>query len=228
MGFLNLPQHRLVRAPQNPLDKSTIISIFPKEIVEVKITLQPSKFVIPAGTYDNPSSLVVTSAAWWKEVGPDDPPVEITHSSIVVADSIVKDYINGLLGCNMGDKMPGIFWVPGEIDSKAIKTDPKIRILLDRAKQWQTNWFMELVKLADILWSRTGGNPISIGDDMRMAAEQLQITDKPWLKDFVTVSMVNCPACGFLRNNNYPVCSNCHAVLDKKKFDELGLQMLVK
>lgn len=224
MGFLNMPQHRVERAPVNPLDVSTIVSIYPNRIDETKHTLQPNRYIIEAGSYEKPAILHVGSASWWREIDPEQPPVEIPQSSVVVANSVVNDFCNGILGCDMGEKKPGIFWVPGRLKVEELKTNSEHKARLELAKIRQDNWYGELVKMADILWARTNGNPIVIGNDMRTAALSLNLKTKPWLQDFQTIQLANCPACGSLRNNNYPVCSNCKTVIDKKKFEELGLK----
>src|SRR5437016_1403626 len=87
---------RLIKSPINPLDKSTVISIYPKEITEEKPTLQPGMFHIEAGSYDKPTILIVGPSVWWKEVDEQQPLLEITISSIQIADSIVKDYAGAL------------------------------------------------------------------------------------------------------------------------------------
>lgn len=225
LGFPGLSDlnRRTVRAPVNPLDKSTVVSIFPKRIDEIKPTVQPGRFIIEPGTYDKPSLLLVTPSSWWREIDEQQPLLEIPVSSIQMAESIVVDYCNGLLGCNMNDSMPGIFVIPGDHNIDKVKKD--FKGLLDKARDNQTRWYRELVKIADTLWSRTNGNPLSIGDDMRLAAQELGIKDKPWMQDFSTVALTNCPACGQLRNNSFPVCANCKTILDRKRFDELGLKM---
>jgi hypothetical protein len=106
-------KRRAIRAPVNPLDKSTVVSIFPKYILEKKCTIQPGVFEIQPGTYDAPAILVVGSSSWWKEVDDNQPLLEIPHSSIQIADSIVRDYCNGIVGCDMGNNMPGLFYVMG-------------------------------------------------------------------------------------------------------------------
>jgi hypothetical protein len=222
MGILMSPQYKLERAPVNPLDKSTIISIFPKQIDEYKHTLQPGRFIIPPGSYEKPSVLVIGPSSWWKEIDPEQPHIEIPQSSVVIANSVVNDYCNGLVGCDMGEKMPGLFWLPGEINPAQLVVNHKV--LLDRANTRQRNWLMELVKIADVLWARTNGNPLSISNDMRMAAEMLNLKVKPWMQDFTMVQLTNCPACGHLRNNNYPICANCKTVIDKAQFEKLGLK----
>src|SRR6187200_2386767 len=94
---INQVNRRTIRAPVNSLDKSTVVSILPKRIYETKITIQPGVFEIAPGSMEHPSVLVVGASSWWREVDVDQPLLEIPVSSIQVADSIVKDYCNGLL-----------------------------------------------------------------------------------------------------------------------------------
>jgi hypothetical protein len=176
---------RVQRAPVNELDKCTVVSILPKPIFEIKPTIQPGQFRIAPGSYDKPSVLVVGTSSWWKELDLDQPKLEIPVSSILVADSIVKDYCNGLLMCNMGDSMPGLFYVQGPLT--AIEVRAKHKNLLDEALARQRKWYELLVKQADILWARTNGNPVAICEDARLAAQELQFKNKPWMKDFTTL-----------------------------------------
>lgn len=222
MAFLFSDLRRqTVRAPVNPLDKSTVISIFPKEIDEVKHTIQPGRFIIPPGSYDKPATLTVGPSSLWREIDEEQPLLEIPVSSIQIADSIVKDYCNGLLGCNMSDIMPGLFYVPGEIKDIDLKTRLKPR--LDNALANQKRWYQELVKLADSLWARSNGNPLAIGDDMRLAARELGLGTKEWLQDFQNADMIRCLACGAMRNPTFPVCGSCHAIIDVEAAKKLNL-----
>jgi hypothetical protein len=201
---------RLIRATKNPMDRCTIISIFPKEIDEIKHTIEPGKFHIPAGNYENPSILVVGSSSWWKDIDVDQPMLEIPVSSIQIADSVIKDYCNGMLGCNMADAMPGLFFILGEHNIMDIKLNYKNK--LDETKTKQDNWYKVLVRIADSLWSRTSGNPLAIWDEMRLAARELNFNDKPWLKDFQTAELTQCKACGGMRNNEFPICPTCKSI----------------
>jgi hypothetical protein len=201
---------RLIRSVKNPMDRCTIVSIFPKEISEIKHTIEPGKFIIPAGTFESPSALVVGSSSWWKDIDVDQPMLEIPVSSIQIADSVIKDYCNGMLGCNMGDAMPGLFFVLGEHKIMEIKLQYKTK--LDDVKAKQDNWYRVLVRLADSLWSRTGGNPLAIWDEMRLAARSLNLNDKPWLKDFQQAELIRCAACGSMRDEAYPICPSCKSI----------------
>jgi hypothetical protein len=203
-------RRQTVRGPVNPMDKSTVVSIYPKFIDEFKVTIQPGRFMIPPGSYDKPSILIVGPSSWWREFDEQQPLLEIPVSSIQIADSIVRDYCNGILACDMGESMPGLFFIPGEQTLKDIQE--KFKGELDKANRKQKNFYTHLVKLADSLWARSMGNPLAISDDMRMAARELNLTTKDWMKDFTMVSMVRCPACGTLKNPQYPVCAACHAV----------------
>lgn len=218
---LNQANRRTIRAPVNPLDKSTVVSILPKAISERKPTIQPGFFELKPGTFENPSILVVGTSSWWREIDENQPLLEIPVSSVQVADSIVRDYCNGLLACNMADQMPGLFYLPGEFTVERVKKD--FMPLLHSAKEKQKKWFRELVRIADILWSRSNGNPLSISDDARLACKELNIQSKPWLGDLQSSELIRCIACGSLRNPAFPICQSCHAIVDKEKAKELGL-----
>ena len=213
-------RRRAVKGPVNPLDKTTIVSIYPQEIDERKPTISPGRFVIPPGSYENPSIVVFGPSSWWREIDDEQPLLEIPVSSIQVADSIIKDYCNGILGCNMADAMPGLFYVPGEYTVKDIQKSYKHE--LDAAQTRQRNWYSILIKLADSLWARSTGNPLAINDSMRLAAKEMNL-QKDWMKDFRMVDTVRCKACGGLLNPMYPVCPTCKAINDPVKAKELGL-----
>ena len=218
---LHSPNRRTIRAPVNPLDKSTVISILPKHIIERKVTIQPGVFELFPGSIEKPTILVIGPSSWWREIDENQPLLEIPVSSIQVADSIVKDYCNGLLACNMNDQMPGLAYLPGEYNLDKLKKEHP-HFLPDMIQK-QRKWYMELVRIADILWSRTNGNPLAISDDARLACRELNIHNKPWLGDFQTAELVRCVACGSLRNPAFPICQSCHAIVDKDRAKELGL-----
>lgn len=221
MQVLNQTKRRLIRSEPNPLDKSTVVSIFPKDIFERKATLYPGEFYVKAGTYDKPSFLVVGSSSWWRSDAMSDVDLEIPNHSIQVAKSIVNDYCSALLEYNPDGAMPGLFYIPGAVSIVELKA--KYKNQLDAANDRQRNWYKKLIGLADINWARSNGNPLSIDDNCRLAAQELGIKDKPWMQDFRTFEMIPCISCGNLRNTQYPVCPHCKAIVDKAKFDELKL-----
>lgn len=222
MGAFDLYNRRAVRAPINPMDKCTLVSILPYKLVERKPTIFPGLFEIPAGDINNPGILVVGPSSWWKEMGEKEPLLEIPVASFAVADSVVKDYCNSQLGANTTDRKPGIFFVTGERDAAYIKKNHAKE--LEDAGRKQHDWYLALIKISDTMWARTQGNPLAISNDARHAAIALKL-EKPWLQDFKTMQMEQCPACGTLRQNQYPVCANCKTILDQKRFAELGLKV---
>lgn len=215
----------LFRTPVNPLDKSTIVSIFPKPIREIKPTLEPSRWELLPGSIESPSSIIVGPSSWWKDVGEEQPLLEIPVSSVQIAESIVNDYCNGYLGCDMDSAMPGLFYIPGAVQPQELKS-PKYKPLFERALARQRNWYSIQVKLADAFWARTNGNPLAISDDMRLAARELGTRDKDWMKDTERVAMERCPACGTFINPGFPICANCKVVLNSERVKALGLKFV--
>jgi len=221
MSLFATRNRQTIRGPINPADKSTVFSIFPKEILEKKPTVQPGIFHIPAGSPEKPVALVVGSSSWWREIDENQPLLEIPNHSLQIAESIVKDYCNGILACDMSETMPGLFFLPGEWSvANAQKEHPEI---FKTAVRKQRNWYVALVRMADTLWSRSGANPLTISDDMRLAAKELALKNKDWMQDFSNVNNIACVACGAMRNPLFPICGSCHQVIDKAKAKELGL-----
>lgn len=207
MSALN--RRRTVRQYKNPMDRCTVVSILPKDIFEVKHTIEPGVFKIPAGSYEKPSTLIVTGSSWWRDIDIEQPMMEIPVSSIQIAESIVNDYCNGMVGCNMNDCMPGLFFVLGAVTVSDIEKN--YQDSLNQANAKQRNWFQLLVKLGDSLWARSNGNPLVISDEMRMGAQILGL-DKVWIKDFQTVELSRCLGCGGLRNPDFPICPTCKLI----------------
>jgi len=212
---------RTIRQVPNPLDKATIVSVYPRAIEDRKHTIQPGVFSVAAGTEENPSITVVGPSSWWRDIGDEMPLIEIPTSATVIAESIINDWCNGLLMCDMDASMPGLFFVAGELDIKKIRAD--YSDALKKAIAKQKVWFNNLVKLADVGWARTNGSPNAISDLMRMAAESLNLRDRDWMKSSIDTEKVKCVACGNLRNPAFPVCSACNRIVDIKLAKELGI-----
>lgn len=210
-GFKEL-NRRTNRAPINPIDKSTIVSIYPKEIYVRKLTLIPGQWTIPPGSVKDPALLVVEPSSWFKEVDPNESLLEIPTSSVVIAESIVKDWMNGIFGCDMNESQPGLFFIPGAFNKITIASNPDYRTLLERAIVQQTNYYNTLVRFADAVWAESSGNPMVITPEMRLAARTLGIEDRDWMKDHQRQDQVRCHACGSFKSPQYPVCPACRAV----------------
>ena len=216
--------------PKNPADKATIISIFPKRIIELKYTIFPGRFEIPAAINGEFELLVISSSSYYKASTIEKmPPTEIQVNSAALAQSIVDDYLSAIWLSSKGVRSPGIFWIPGAFNKKNIfdyiHSDGKtFQHMLDAAREGQKLWFLEMVNAADELWARSNGNPRAIPEDSRLAAEFLQVShQKAWMSNTIASNLSNCPACGEMINLNYPVCKFCHAVIDADKAKELNL-----
>lgn len=211
------------RTPPNPTDLSTVVSIYPKRLVERKITLTPGLYIIEPGTPEKPSLTVVGTATWWKEIDEHQPLLEIPNFSTQVADSIVRDFCNGLVGCDMAGCMPGLFWVPGKVASVEMLKREHMGLLL-AAKTRQDNYYNALIKMANMMWSKTNGNPLAITDDMRLAARQLNQLNFDWMANFTMLDKASCPACGSSIKPEFPVCPTCKAIVNEKLAQERGIK----
>lgn len=212
-------RHRqTIKGPTNPLDKSTVVSIFPKAIKEEKPTISPGIFEMGPGSPDNPQLLVVGASSWWIDRGHDQPIIEIPNWSVQVADSIVKDYCNAYLGYTQ-EQSPGLFWLPGEHKLEDVKKSKEFKATCVKQERWM-RW---LVDLADGLWAASGGHPLTISEDMRISAKMLGMPDKEWMHNTQAVDKITCVACGALRNPKHPICGNCHYIVDKPLADKLGI-----
>lgn len=204
-------QRRAVKGPDNPLDRSTIISIYPRPVKFKNVTLSPGRWFLAAGSYEAPTLMVIGPSSWWKDVGIDEPLIEIVQTSVQVGESLVRDYLNGMFACNMSDAMPGLFFIPGEVTLEEVKVG-KWNKLLKQADQKQKNYYASLVKYADALWARSNGNPLALNDEMRIAARALGVQDREWMKEHQNVGLVPCFACGDFKNPAYPICKSCHTI----------------
>ncbi len=72
--------------------------------------------------------------------------------------------------CDMNERMPGLFFLPGEVGLKDLFD--KHKVALDLAKKRQLEFFRALVEAADTMWARTNGNPLSVSDQMHMEQNQ--------------------------------------------------------
>ena len=226
----NIGKKVIYPLPKNPADRATIVSVFPKEIDEIKPTIFPRRFIIPAAADKEFSLLVLEGASVFRASTIDRmPPTEIPINALELARSIVDDYLNSTWLSSRGARCPGIFYIPGEYNNKTIfkyiHSDGRTfdKMLIDY-REIQKKWFVEVMNAADEFWARTNGNPRSIPEDARVAATILGLENtKPWMSNVVQSELDNCPSCGEMINTLYPVCRYCHAVIDKKKAEELNL-----
>lgn len=234
------PTFRVNRRPKNPMDKCTIVSVFPLPIVDYKPTATPNIHKIDAAPDNDFSITVVEGASWFKEMEEGQPFLEIPIPSTEVARALIQDYCIALPEYSPGVAAPGLFYCLGAFDKITIKkyVEPDVvdetgRLvsrgkpfdqLLAEARARQNEWFLRYVNMSDSDWARTNGNPLSISDMARIAARKLGLEDKPWLKNFKTAQMTPCFACGTLVNPTFPICPNCKTVINTERAKELKIQ----
>ena len=212
-----------IRAQISDLDKSTVVSIFPKQVKATKVTVNPRRYTVPAGTFEKPSVLVVGTAIWIKHIYETEPEqrVEMPILSSQLADAIVNDFCSNVLSSGH-ERRPGLFWVIGAKSSEQIIKEHKKEMLA--AEERQKQWYLELIKMADIDWVKYRGSPLAVSDTARMAALELHL-EKPWMMDIKHLAMGICPACGSQRDSKFPVCKECKTIVDKDAYAKLGLAM---
>lgn len=230
-------KNRIPIGPQNPMDKSTVVSIYPIDLDERKQTIQPGRFIIPAGTRKQPSILIVGTSTYWVDKDEDNV-FEVANSSVQVANSIVLDYRIGIQEASHSDDIgPGLFWIAGcrfNEDGHSADYNKTLKWVmsdfskrLDAAETGQREWYLRLVNQADSLWAQSNGNPLAISSLMKMAARELEITDKEWLKNYKEAEKQTCKACGFRANPDAILCQNCRFILQPEKYKEISSQFAV-
>jgi hypothetical protein len=213
-----------IRMTPNPLDKCTIVSIYPKRIYDNKPMIFPGLFMMEPAKANDFEILVIGPSSWFKEMEEGQPYLEITSSSMVMAESFIKDWC-AQVGVEYGSKMPGLFYVPGSHDKNSIKALHQDK--LDQAEIRQKEFFRNLVAIADVMWARTNGNPLVISEDAKLGAQYLGLTDKPWIKDFQATELRACLACGEFINYRFPVCRFCKAIVNPELAGELKIKFAV-
>lgn len=223
MGYL-LGDSQVLKQPKNPMDRCTIVSIFPCVVEDRKVTLDPGYFKIEAGSFQNPAVLIVGSSSWYRAMYETNEVLEIPNSSILIAEDLINGYCNSAPDAIVGAAIPGLFYVVGEKTQADIKLNHKTELEAARIKQ--NAYWKNCINSADKMWARSNGNPMAISDQARIAVRELGIDpkSKPWMGTIEGLANIaNCPACGAMINKQFPVCSNCKTVIDKKRAEELGL-----
>lgn len=194
--------------------KCTIVSIYPREIVENKPGVYPSFFTVPAGSFDKPSYFYVEDGVQYVTIplkSERDPgrTIKMIVPADEIAKSIVEDYCNSLLGSGNGAR-PGLKWFPAPITDAGKK-------VLEEMRQAQNNWYANLVKIADDDWFKFH-NHRTISDLQIMAAKTLGL-EKEWAIEPQAPKL--CPVCFTSVHDKAIICPSCKVVMDPeaaKKF----------
>lgn len=196
-------------------DKATVVSICPFALHEMKPGMFPSFYRIPSARDTGLEILIVNNAFYNQPLPATDQVVRVEISSKDIARSIVNDYIQGVMA--YGENCyPGLFWVRGNYDKPTVKT--KFATELQTITQYQYNWFLAIVAIADDDWTQFKQHKF-ITETQRHAARFLGLK-REWLIDQNTVTnvvTVNCPACFSMIHPEASICPNCRSVINVDK-----------
>jgi len=203
---------------------ATIVSIYPRKLVEYKPGLFPSEFIIPYGTFDIPGLSIIGDNVHYL-VNPDPlsdtrdvAQIKVPVRAFDCAQSVIMDWVNALINVEPGQQ-PGIFPVKGGFDEPSLI---KIRFMkeMEQYRMYQTKWFESLVLSADEQYAHTR-SPAGISDMQREACKALGLK-REWLIEARIEVGMKCPFCANPINPGAIFCSFCSHVLDKKKYEELN------
>lgn len=196
-------------------DVTTVVSIFPMEIKENKPALYPGIFIIPPGSFKEPSILHVGTSKYFVPLIADRV-LAIDNTSVQNARALIVDFVDSQLNVT-ADVRPGLGILPGRVEVEDIMQ--KFLPMLLELRRVQDNWFKTLVQLARADWARYQ-RPQYISEIQRVAAKELGLLDEPWLASTIQ-RQAQCPVCQNVIQPDAIVCSTCRAVLNKEKHAEI-------
>lgn len=197
-------------------DIATVISMLPVRLEEKKPGLYPGTYIIPAVKERGEINCLIVKEGVHYVPQLEHPPYKAVTPPGEIAKSIVTDYIEAQLGRDE-DAEPGLFWTYGEYSRDLAFIE--LRDEIHAANVKQRNWFVNLVRIADIEWAKSPNNHNVITDLMRHAAKTLGL-EKPWQVDPENLSLIYCPACHGNVSPKAVVCGACGCILDEKKYAE--------
>ena len=142
-------------------DIATVISMLPVRLEEKKPGLYPGTYIIPAVKERGKIECLIIKEGIHYVPQLEHPAYRAMTPPGEIAKSIVIDYIEGQLGRDENAE-PGLFWTYGEYSQDLAFIELKDEIHAANVKQ--RNWFVNLVRIADIEWSRNPNNHNVITD----------------------------------------------------------------
>lgn len=209
---------------------ATVISVCPFQVTAHKPGLSPGHFVLDAcKDYSKPVVLHIKSSTFPVYLDADRGAMRVNCSAWDVARSIAEDYITSSLGVT-DDARPGIIFVAGTVFAHKLGLEEAAA--LERARQHQRNWFMNLISIADDEWQKTHRHA-AISDMQRVALNEInrlrEAAKQDSLKREWLIVPINddaakpetCPVCGTLVVNDPIICANCKYVRKVEEYDKL-------
>lgn len=208
---------------------STIISLLPFDLIESKPGLHPNEYIIHKAEGDKIGLTIIPNNVFYL-INPDPLAdakdvrnIQVPVKSIELAQSIIVDYSNALLGVSPPDAMPGLVAVKGDYSNRTEVSKEFIKEIMI-ARNAQNNWFENLVNIADDTWAKTR-SPMGISDLQRSAAKLLG-RKRDWINPTPAELIMNsCPICKATINEGALKCVACGTILNKKAYDEAMLAL---
>lgn len=192
--------------------KATVISLLPFASEEVKPSLVPPIFHIPACSDMNDPSLTIIGDVKAIEYIPLKGSRFNQLTSIEVAKALVNDKLNSIFGRDPEKNIvPGMAAVDGEYYTLTKAFHEKYPGLIDSLKANQIRWYENLVFLADDDWSKFRQHRM-INDLQRFAANALGLV-REWSVDLARAKNTACPVCQELISESALKCRHCGEIL---------------
>lgn len=196
----------------------TVVSLLPWALNELKPGIIPEQYYIPPCVNGIPGVIHINDVRANLYIR-DGKTFPVTFTAEELANSLVNDYWRASLQTTE-DARPAMFWVLGKYSPEEILG--KFSVEIAEAKKRQNRWFMNLIRMADDDWAKTGQHRM-ITDVQRHAARSLGQLNKPWMQNLEPSEFVKCPACATLVDTNAALCQNCGFVTNRDKAKQLGI-----
>ena len=210
--------------PSNPLN-TTLVSLLPYAIKELKPQIIPGYFQIPAARGDNAFQIlsIGESIHWMESPYKGMPPIKMTETSKSVAKSVVNDFQEAQIAIDH-DAAPGFFYIEGDHDRDEVAKHFKME--LGRARERQNNWFIRLIRMAEDDWAKTHQHQ-AISDVQRYAAKYLGMNVE-WLSVTMEAMQIRCPLCSEFVRPEAIVHSACGYILKPTEYALMKANLVPK
>jgi len=203
------------------VDVSTVVTMLPYPLLEIKPGLIPERWKIPAAPDGGYLLFPVQRCFHPVYIDENRPRLIVPDPSDVVANSIVEDHKCAMLGYVHLEAEPGLAWVNGEYrddESGHRAFESMHNDLLKELREMQSKWFRNLVAIADDDWARYRQHKF-VTSLQRTAAMSLSLVNREWLLDHrIEEALSKCKFCFTQVHPQACICYSCHGILDMERY----------
>ena len=175
------------------------------ENVTKKPGIVPSFYIIEAAPELGKFSLTYIDNGKHTYVPPlSETPMTISILSEEIANAVVNDYVLSCIARGEGAQ-PGIFAIEGKWSEKGLHDEHQD--LLDKYDMLHRGWLVNLIRMADEDFIKSGRSARAISDMQRIAARILN-QDREWNLSVETLSS-SCPFCKASVHPDAIKCATC-------------------